>query len=231
MYLKKCAGGIMITTKKELEHYLERDAIALRTHRRKKPKLFGDEIWKFQITLRKAEYYQNLYKNSKKQYFFHYAWYKFMLHKRSIMLGFSIPVNVAGPGFSIAHYGTIVINPAAKIGKNCRIHTDVNIGATGGSKAAPQIGDNVYIGNNVILLPGVAIGDNVIIGAGAVVTHDIPSNSVAAGVPARVVESIDVYFEKIQRESIHLGHLKGKEKDRALMEYYGYTGGSQGIYW
>ena len=92
------------------------------------------------------------------------------------------------------------------------------------------IGNNVYIGNDVIILPGVSIGDNVIIGAGAVVTKNIPSDSVAAGVPARVIKPIQEYFEKIQRESIHLGHLKGEEKDRALREYYHYKGSSNGIY-
>lgn len=58
------------------------------------------------------------------------------------------------------------------------------------------IGDNVYIGNNVLLLPGVTIGNNVIIGAGAVVSRSIPDNSVAVGVPARVIKSSDEYFEK-----------------------------------
>lgn len=93
-----------------------------------------------------------------------------------------------------------------------------------------KVGDNVYIGNNVILLPGVTVGNNVIIGAGAVVSKDIPDNSVAVGVPARVIKTADEYFEKIQRESLHLGHLKGQEKDKALMEYYGYKGNSKGIY-
>ena len=93
-----------------------------------------------------------------------------------------------------------------------------------------KVGDNVYIGNNVILLPGVTIGNNVIIGAGAVVSKDIPDNSVAVGVPARVIKTADEYFEKIQRESLHLGNLKGQEKDKALMEYYGYKGKSKGIY-
>lgn len=92
------------------------------------------------------------------------------------------------------------------------------------------IGNNVYIGNDVLLLPGVKIGNDVVIGAGAVVTKDIPDNSVAAGVPARVIKTADEYFEKLQRESLHLGHLKYEEKDRALMNYYGYKGNSKGIY-
>jgi len=92
------------------------------------------------------------------------------------------------------------------------------------------IGNDVYIGNDVILLPGVTVGDNVIIGAGAIVSRSIPSNSVAVGVPARVIKTADEYLEKLKSESLHLGHLKGREKDKALMEYYHYTGNSKGIY-
>ena len=92
------------------------------------------------------------------------------------------------------------------------------------------VGDNVYIGNNVIILPGVTIGSNVVIGAGAIVSRDIPDNSVAVGVPARVIKTADEYHEKLKKESLHLGHLKGQEKDKALMEYYGYKGDSKGIY-
>lgn len=93
-----------------------------------------------------------------------------------------------------------------------------------------KVGNDVYIGNNVIILPGVTIGNNIIIGAGAVVSKDIPDNSVAVGVPARVIKSADEYLEKLKKESLHLGHLKGQEKDKALMQFYGYTGQSKGIY-
>lgn len=50
------------------------------------------------------------------------------------------------------------------------------------------------------------------------------------GVPARVIKSADEYLEKAKKESIHLGHLIGEEKDRALMNYYHYKGNSKGIY-
>lgn len=92
------------------------------------------------------------------------------------------------------------------------------------------VGDDVYIGNNVILLPGVTVGNKVVIGAGTVVTKDIPDNSLVVGVPAKVIKTTDEYFDKIQRESLHLGHLKGQVKDQALMKYYRYSGKSKGIY-
>lgn len=57
------------------------------------------------------------------------------------------------------------------------------------------IGNNVYFGTNVIILKGVSIGDNCIIGAGSIVTKSIPANSVATGVPCRVISSMDVYYE------------------------------------
>ena len=52
------------------------------------------------------------------------------------------------------------------------------------------IGDNVWIGGSVTILPGVTIGDNVTIGAGSVVTKDIPSNSIAVGNPCKVVKKV-----------------------------------------
>ena len=93
------------------------------------------------------------------------------------------------------------------------------------------VGNDVYIGNNVMIMPGVNIGNRVIIGAGAVVTRDIPDNSVAVGIPAKVIKTADEYFDKLKRESLHLGHLKGQEKDRALMKLYNYKGSSKGIYY
>lgn len=84
------------------------------------------------------------------------------------------------------------------------------------------VGNNVYIGEDSLILPGVHIGNNVIIGARSVVTKDIPDNSVAVGTPCKVIKSSDEYLEKIKKESLHLGNLKGKEKDEALKKYYHY---------
>lgn len=59
-----------------------------------------------------------------------------------------------------------------------------------------KIGNNVWLGENVTILKNVTIGDNVIIGTGSIVTKSIPSNSVAAGIPAKVISSLDEYYQK-----------------------------------
>ena len=64
------------------------------------------------------------------------------------------------------------------------------------SSGKVKIGNNIYFGTDVIVLKGVTIGDNCIIAAGSVITKDIPSNSVAGGVPAKVICSLDNYYEK-----------------------------------
>ncbi|WP_339755325.1 acyltransferase [uncultured Winogradskyella sp.] len=63
-----------------------------------------------------------------------------------------------------------------------------------------KIGNNVYFGRNCTVLKNVTIGDNCIIGFGSVVTKSIPENSVAVGIPAKVISSIDDYY-KIRKEN------------------------------
>ena len=80
-----------------------------------------------------------------------------------------------------------------------------------------KVGNNVFIGNNAIILPGVTIGDNVVIGAGAVVAKDIPSNSVATGVPAKVIKTLEEYGEKSlekpgSMETKRLSHQKKRDE-------------------
>lgn len=78
------------------------------------------------------------------------------------------------------------------------------------------VGDHVYIGMNSTILPGVTIGDNVVIGAGSVVTRDIPADSVAAGVPARVIKPLGQYYQELTERSLGVGHLGAAEKEKAL---------------
>lgn len=177
----------MIDSKNKLDFFLAMDRIALGNDKRR-IKIFGDEIWKFQIILRKYEYLKN-----KKKSLLDYIKLiiiKFAYHKLSVKLGFSIPPNVFGPGLSIAHYGTIVVNDHANIGKNCRIQEGVNIGSTSGKSDAPQIGNNVFIGSGAKIIGKITIADDVAIGAGAVVVKSIVETGITvAGVPARKVSN------------------------------------------
>ena len=97
-----------------------------------------------------------------------------------------------GPGLCFAHTYGIVIG-ARSIGSNALIYHEVTLGAKEMDVAytpekRPLVGDNVVIGAGAKVLGGVTIGDNSVIGANAVVTHDIPANSVAGGIPARVIK-------------------------------------------
>ncbi|MDC2771564.1 acyltransferase [Bacteroides ovatus] len=64
------------------------------------------------------------------------------------------------------------------------------------------IGNNVWLGENVTIMSGVEIGDNVIIGIGSVVTKSIPSDTVAVGVPAKVICTIDEYYNRRKKQMI-----------------------------
>lgn len=72
------------------------------------------------------------------------------------------------------------------------------------------IGDNVFVGYRAILMPGVTIGNNVVIGAGSVVTRDVPSDCVVAGVPARVVTPLAEYVDRRPAEEMFVPPYKGK---------------------
>jgi len=104
--------------------------------------------------------------------------------------GISIPyITKIGSGFCIGHFGGIVVNDQAVIGKNCTIAHGVTLGKAnrGKNKGYPTIGDNVYIGPGAKIVGNVKIGNNVAIGANCVVTKDVPDNAVVAGVPGKVI--------------------------------------------
>lgn len=177
----------MIKNKRELREYLEADKLALRRNG-KHPKS-TDYIWKYEILLRKCEYYQNT-KTNKLNPLFLLARYR--RAKLGAMLGFSIPTNVVDKGLALVHIGPVVISDHAKIGQNCRIHVGVNVGADARvSDAAPIIGDRVYIGPGAKLFGKITIADNIAIGANAVVTKSFEEGNISiGGVPAKKISDL-----------------------------------------
>ena len=191
----------MITCKEDYIYYLEADRIAL-----SKPRIaslsfseklniffFKDYIWEFQKELRMLEFLKN--KQKSMFGYLNYIWVYYRYRKLSYKLGFTIPPNVFGPGLSIAHYGNIVVNPNAKVGSNCRIHSGVNIGTMAGyADKAPVLGDNIYLAPGAKLFGDITIASNTIIGANAVINKSYGNEKVAlGGIPASIIsESVDI---------------------------------------
>lgn len=107
-----------------------------------------------------------------------------------------------GDNFYANHGCTILDCNVIRIGKNCLLAPHVCISAAthpidptlranGAEFTAPiTIGDNVWIGANATICPGVTLGNNVVVGAGAVVTKDFPDNVVIGGVPAQIIKEV-----------------------------------------
>ena len=113
-------------------------------------------------------------------------------------MGIQIPLYAnIGKGLCIKHYSGIVINGFATVGECCTLFQDVTIGRSlyGKTKGVPNIGNNVILFPGCKVLGGITIGDNVVIGINAVVTTDVPSNSIVAGIPAKVISNnVEPYF-------------------------------------
>ena len=178
----------MIQTYEELMECLRQDAAAsyrlrIQVHG------FRDDIWRWQRSMRYSEYYGNRAKRN--------VLYKLpaiFMRRRfaslSLKLGFSTPYRNIGKGFSVAHYGLLVINGNTVIGENCRVHEGVCIGTTNGSNNAPRIGNNVFIGSGAKIIGDIKIADDVAIAAGAVVVKSITEPGTTwAGVPAKKVSN------------------------------------------
>lgn len=117
------------------------------------------------------------------------ALYHVLFKLVQIVAGIELPCEVpVGRNFIMEHSGGMVISGYACIGDDCRIRPGVVIGlARVDEPCAPTLGNNVDVGVGAKLLGNITIGDNVRIGANAVVVHDVPANSVAVGVPARII--------------------------------------------
>lgn len=115
--------------------------------------------------------------------------YKLLRVISEILTGIELPCEVKlGRRFRIDHFGGIVISGDTVFGDDCVIRNGVTVGLRHtGQRGAPVIGNRVDIGAGAKILGAIRIGDDVAIGANAVVITDVPSNSIAVGVPAKIL--------------------------------------------
>jgi serine O-acetyltransferase len=113
-------------------------------------------------------------------------WFRRLSLKLGVCLDFTTDI---GPGLYMPHPFGIVVNRRCRIGANCNLAQHVTLGLKSRDPRAgcPVIGNCVYIGPGAVVIGAVTIGHEAAIGANAVVTHDVPSHAVAAGVPARIL--------------------------------------------
>ena len=121
---------------------------------------------------------------------------KVIYYLQFLLFNSSIPVKCTiGKNTKFAYGGIgVVIHERAIIGTNCILGQGITIGGKSKEYEVPKIGNYVYIAAGVRIIGNVTIGDNVIIGANSVVTKNIPSNCIIAGIPAKILkENIDIF--------------------------------------
>lgn len=189
----------MIQSKQDLKHYLLEDRKA--QHKILYPSLkqrivewlFSDYNYEFTKCLRYLEYYincNNISLGVKRIYFMK------KLSRLRAITGIELNPNCADSGLHIVH-GKIVVHSNAKLGKDCKILSDVTIGWQGryDKPGAPQIGDRVFIGSGAKIIGNITIASDVVIGANAVVVHSINEPGITvAGNPAKKVSDTDSYY-------------------------------------
>jgi len=117
------------------------------------------------------------------------ALYRLLKVLAEILTGIDLPCEArVGRRLRIDHFGGIVISGDAVLGDDCILRNGVTIGLRHtGQRGSPIIGNRVDIGAGAKVLGAIRVGDDVAIGANAVVLTDVPANSIAVGVPARIV--------------------------------------------
>lgn len=126
--------------------------------------------------------------------------WRVLLKRCAARYGMQIPPDTKiGKGFSMIHWGPIVISFQAVLGDYCTVSQGVTIGSTirGGNMGVPVIGERVWIGPNAVLVGGISVGSNVLVAPNAYVNFDVPADSIVMGNPARIVPSEDATAEYI----------------------------------
>lgn len=110
---------------------------------------------------------------------------RWRLQSKAVRLGYTIGVNVCGPGLRLPHWGTIIVSSYAWVGPGCTLHPGTCLGARYGR--APRLGSGVYVAPGAKLYGAVSVGDGATIGANSVVNRDVAAHTLVAGAPARPV--------------------------------------------
>jgi serine O-acetyltransferase len=132
----------------------------------------------------------------------HFTRFSLAIRRTSSETGWRPQKTQIGEGFYLGHWGTVVINPKVKIGKNCNIMQGVTIAQAnrGKHEGVPEIGNEVWIGTNAVIVGKVKVGNNVLIAPNVYLNTDVPDNSVVVGNPAQIISKLNATEDYINHK-------------------------------
>ncbi len=140
---------------------------------------------KFTIILRYCQYYR---RRNRLLFYFFFLWLRNLKFKYGFDISYRTKI---GKGLYIGHFGGVVIHGDAEIGDYCNLSQGITIGvlSRGNTAGTPKIGNKVFIGPGSVILGGINIGNDVLIGSNAIVTFDVPDNSVVGSPLSSVISN------------------------------------------
>lgn len=183
----------MIKSKSDFKSYLDEDRRA-NEYRKERPNFFGNEVWKFLISLRRYEYHLNCMPDGVLKKVICLL-DKLIWHRLSVKTGITIYPNTFEEGLTIWHYGCIVCNGTVRGGKRVTLQCGVNIAEN------VEIGDDCYLAPGVKIAKNVQIPSNCVIGYNSVVTHSLNrANSTYVGIPAKFIKNEGYVIDGIRKK-------------------------------
>lgn len=144
----------------------------------------SDYLWKYNVLLRKTEYYVNTNKKIRSLV------YKILFNRFKMKCNIHIPLNVFGKGLKIMHLGPILVNGNVKAGEDISLHVNTSIVAGGIDNGVPKLGNGVIVGVGAVILGNITIANNIAIGANSVVNKSFEEENICiAGVPAKKISN------------------------------------------
>ncbi len=180
----------MIQSRKDLKEYIAEDKKRFSKIPTMIDLILHNEKWyiyHYIRHLRYVEYYRGKLNGRGKFYLLFFLWHWFRYKRLGFKLRFTIYPNTIGSGLMIYHTGDFIhVGENVRIGRNCTLLPGVVFSAKKPNDKV-VVGDNCRFGLGARIFGSVSIGNNVTIGANAVVTKDIPDNAVVGGVPAKII--------------------------------------------
>ncbi|MEK4754784.1 hypothetical protein MKX72_19985 [Priestia sp. FSL R5-0597] len=139
-------------------------------------------LWKYNVLLRKSEYYTNTRKKIRS--LIYRAWLSHYQNQHQI----HIPINTFDKGLRLMHLGPILVNAKVKAGKDIALHINTSLVAGGSNDHTPVLSDNIVVGVGAVILGDVHLAKHIAVGANSVVNKSFDEENIAiAGAPAKKV--------------------------------------------